>query len=276
MTKTIEARSELFPTGVRETRSLPFREVELRDKPDGTGGTMLAFEGYACVTDVGFEMWDMFGSFTEFVRRGAFTKTLSEGADVAFLVNHEGVTLARTKSETLRLAEDDTGLHSEAGLDPASPAVQVIRSAMERGDMDEMSFAFRVTKQEWSPDYEQRDILEVNLDKGDVSLVNYGANPFTSGGLRSIAREARRRGVVGSERYLEALREVRAGKTLSTATMETLQQVVHLISGADGDGDEAHVLLSDLMGVPNADESESKSYPLSLARARFEALVLAS
>jgi phage head maturation protease len=52
---------------------------------------------------------------------------------------------------------------------------------MDRGDVDEMSFGFWITRQQWSPDFDQRDILEVSLNKGDVSIVNYGANPNTAG-----------------------------------------------------------------------------------------------
>lgn len=162
-------------------RAVPFRDVELRAKPDGTGGDSLTFTGYACVTEIGYEMEDWLGPFTEVVRQGAFTKTLAENADVPFLVNHAGLTLARTKSGTMRLAEDDTGLHTEADLDPASPHVQALRSAMDRGDVDEMSFGFWITRQQWSPDFDQRDILEVSLNKGDVSVVNFGANPNTAG-----------------------------------------------------------------------------------------------
>lgn len=177
--------SDLSARAVRPTeiqrRNLPFRDVELRAKPDGTGGEALTFTGYACITEVGYEMSDWLGDFTEVVRAGAFAKTLGEGADVPFLVNHTGLTLARTKSGTMQLAEDDTGLHTEARLDPASPHVTALRSAMDRGDVDEMSFAFWVTRQQWSPDFDQRDILEVNLNKGDVSVVNYGANPNTAG-----------------------------------------------------------------------------------------------
>ncbi|WP_371646486.1 HK97 family phage prohead protease [Streptomyces mirabilis] len=168
------------PTDLQR-RALPFRDVELRAKPDGSGGDALTFSGYACITEVGYEMEDWLGSFTEVVRAGAFTKTLAENADVPFLVNHAGLTLARTKSGTMRLAEDDTGLHTEAELDPASPHVQALRSAMDRGDVDEMSFGFWITRQQWSPDFDQRDILEVSLNKGDVSVVNYGANPNTAG-----------------------------------------------------------------------------------------------
>jgi HK97 family phage prohead protease len=170
---------------VVENRQTAFRDVALRSHADGTGGENLRFTGYASVTETPYEMNDWLGEYTEVVRRGAFTKTLSEGADVPFKVNHDGITLARTKSGTMRLSEDSTGLYVEADLDPSSPAVQTLRSAMERGDLDEMSFGFRVTRQEWSPDYTQRDITEVNLSKGDVSVVNYGANPAT-GGLTSL------------------------------------------------------------------------------------------
>ena len=168
------------------------REMELRSSPDGTGGDALTFLGYASVTDAPYEMQDMFGDYTENIRAGAFAKTLADGADVPFKVNHEGITLARTKSGTMQLAEDSTGLHVEAQLDPSSPAVQTLRSAMERGDLDEMSFGFRVIRQEWSPDWLQRDISEVSLHKGDVSVVNYGANPHTGGltSLRSFDAEA--------------------------------------------------------------------------------------
>lgn len=164
-----------------ERRSLPFCGVELRAKPDGTGGETLLFEGYACITEAPYEMQDWLGPFDEVVRSGAFRQTLAACADVPFLVNHSGLTLARTKSQTLRLAEDSTGLHTSADLDPASPHVQALRSAMTRGDVDEMSFGFWVTRQVWSPDFTQRDILEVDLHKGDVSIVNFGANPNTAG-----------------------------------------------------------------------------------------------
>jgi HK97 family phage prohead protease len=174
--------------------------MELRELEGGS----LRFTGYASVTESAYEMEDWLGDYTEVIRRGAFSKTLAEAADVPFKLNHSGMTLARTKSGTMRLAEDSTGLHVEADLDPANGDVRNIRSAMERGDLDEMSFAFRVTRQEWSPDYTQRDITEVNLNKGDVSIVNYGANPHTAG-LTSL-RSALTDGSLSRERLAEALR----------------------------------------------------------------------
>lgn len=119
------------------------------------------------------------GGFDERVDRGAFDKTLASKPDVHFLINHEGRSLARTKSGTLTLATDSTGLLSEARIDRRTRDGQDLEISMERGDLDEMSFAFRTVRHDWSQDGELRTLLEVNLDKGDVSVVNNGANPNT-------------------------------------------------------------------------------------------------
>jgi len=218
---TLEQRALLHPLNVRATRALPFRDVELRASSTGS----IDFRGYACMTEQPYEMADMFGPYTEIVRAGAFQETLAMAADVGLVINHEGMHLARTKSGTLTLTEDGEGLLAEApSLDPANPLVQMVRSAMDRGDMDEMSMAFRVVRQQWSPDYEQRDILAVNLHKGDVSLVNYGANPFTVAGLRS-APEARA--------VVAAITELRAGVDLSDETTATLRAVLDMCAPGD-------------------------------------------
>ena len=91
----------------------------------------------------------------ETIRAGAFDKSIREKDDVRFLLNHDGVPLARTKSGTMTLEADEFGLLVDADLDPSSPIVAGLRSAMDRGDMDQMSFAFEVTRQEWSPDWSQ-------------------------------------------------------------------------------------------------------------------------
>jgi HK97 family phage prohead protease len=210
--------------------------MELREVD---GGSALRFTGYASVTETPYEMQDFLGDYSEVVRRGAFTRTLADGADVPFKLNHDGMTLARTKSGTMRLAEDSTGLHVEADLDPANGQVRDIRSAMERGDLDEMSFAFRVTRQEWSPDWTQRDITEVDMNKGDVSIVNYGANPHTSG--------------------LTSLRSALTSGGLSRDQLEALLRSIPELSD----------MVSDR---PNAPEPRSED--LSLYEARLRALHL--
>jgi hypothetical protein len=159
--------------------------MEVRAKANGTGGTMFHFTGYAAVFDHPFEMWDWWGDpFTEVVNPGAFTRTLANGCDVPFLIGHDsaGIPMARTKSGTMTLGQDTHGLWVDVpSLDGSRDDVRALASAVERGDMDEMSCAFSVLQQIWSPDYEQRNIVEMDLHKGDVSAVVFGANDGTAG-----------------------------------------------------------------------------------------------
>jgi hypothetical protein len=181
-------------------------------------------------------MEDWLGSFTETIRSGSFAKTIADGADVPFKLNHDGMTLARTKSGTMQLSEDSTGLHVEAKFDPNNSAVRDMRSAMERGDMDEMSFGFRVIRQDWSPDFLQRDISEVSLHKGDVSLVNYGANPATAGStaLRSaeladvLAEWRRLADPADVERMLQTLNAENVPAPVEDSTLDEYLETLNL------------------------------------------------
>jgi hypothetical protein len=171
--------------------TVPDREVrhvhnlELRQTDDG----MPVVEGYATVYDYAYDIAggpDM-GGFTEVIAPGAAKKSAME-ADVRLLANHEGLPLARTKSGTLELESDDIGLKVRATLDPSNPTAAEVRSAMERGDVDQMSFAFRVVRDDWNKDYSERTISEVKLY--DVSVVTYPANPATVVKLRSEDKPA--------------------------------------------------------------------------------------
>lgn len=164
-----------------ERRAYPV-QLEVRA---GAATGAASVEGYASVTEAPFEMWDYLGPYNEVVRSGSFAKTLSETPQVQLLLNHGGLAMAYTKAGTLRLSEDSTGLHMAADLNTTRSDVRDMLTALEDGAVDEMSFAFRVTRQQWSPDYDQRDILEVDLHRGDVSVVNFGANPATSVAMRS-------------------------------------------------------------------------------------------
>lgn len=182
---TVERRTAPPDLAVVERRSLALETLEVRRSDDAP---TITFRGYASVTEAAY---DVYGGaplgFAETIARGAFKKTLSENPDVVFLVNHEGLPLARTRSGTMRLEEDNTGLRVEADLDPEDRDVQWILPKMERGDLTEMSFAFRVIRQEWDEDYVDRRITEVALDRGDVSVVRFGANPHTSGDVERSA-----------------------------------------------------------------------------------------
>lgn len=159
--------------------------VEMRAAADGTGGEQFILTGYASTTEQPYEMHDQYGSYSEVISRGAFHKTLAEGPKVQLLVNHGGLSLAQTTNDSLKLTPDDTGLHVEATLNPKRGDARDLIEALRDGAVDEMSFAFRVVRQQWSPDYDERRIDEVNLNRGDVSVVNLGANPATSVAMRS-------------------------------------------------------------------------------------------
>ncbi len=236
-----------------EKRVAARHEFELREVPNGTGGTTLRFTGFACVTDAEYEMEDWLGPWIESVSVGAFGKTLSESCDTAFLINHEGMTLARTKPGTLKLSEETagthspvygiTGLYSQADLDPQNLFVQAMRSAVERGDLDEMSFAFWVMRQEWNGDYTRRWINEVSIDKGDVSLVNFGANPSTGGTVGLRQRRGPGQQSDGDPRAGAALRSLRLwdrlgtqfreGKVLSAENQGQLESALDALHSAD-------------------------------------------
>lgn len=165
---------EWVSQSVDERRSVAYSTLEVRALEDGT-----KLIGYAAVFDSPSEPMP----FVEYVRRGAFTKTLNDGADVRLLIDHEGVPLARTKSGTLTLIEDQRGLRVEADLDPTNPDAARIISAMRRGDLSQMSFAFRTIKDSWNTDRSVRELREVQLF--DVSIVTFPAYEETVAELRA-------------------------------------------------------------------------------------------
>lgn len=167
----------------REIRSgIP---AEIRE--DATG---IHVTGYAAVFN---QEADIGGWFREVIAPGAFTAAIGRD-DVVFLINHEGLPLARTRSGTLKLTEDDHGLLIDTMLDPDDPDVKSIVGKMRRGDLDKMSFAFLPKKEEWDETVEppRRTIKEAALF--DVSIVTTPAYDGTEIGLRSLeaARAARR------------------------------------------------------------------------------------
>jgi HK97 family phage prohead protease len=179
----MQKRSTILKAMERQTenRSFTFSAVEQRSE-DNTD--TLLFTGYASVFDKPYGVRDSRGQYNETIKPGAFKKTLKEQDDVRFLVNHDGIPLARTSSGTLQLEEDDYGLFVRAELDPSNPTVAEVSSAMKRGDLNEMSFAFAAIKDNFDNNGENREVNEARLF--DVSVVTYPANPWAGAKLRGI------------------------------------------------------------------------------------------
>jgi HK97 family phage prohead protease len=187
-----------------ERRTFTVRDVEARQAEDGT----MTLRGYAAVfNDASVPL-----PFIETIAPGAFRKTLSETPDVRLLINHEGLPLARTKNGTMTLTEDDRGLYMDAEIADTNEGRDLYK-LVERGDVDQMSFAFRVIRQKWSEDRTTRTLTEVSLADGDVSVVTYPAYPTTTVEAREALRTA-----------IEAIKEGREITGESLAVLNTIFQ----------------------------------------------------
>ena len=158
------------------------QRLEVRD----AGSEQPVLDGYATVYDYAYPVMGGKASswgWDETIVAGAAAKSVAERDDVYWLLDHEGLPVASTKARTLDLESDKVGLLSIARPDMRSQWNNEV--VMRIGsDIDSMSFAFQVVRQEWNGDYTERFIREVELF--DVSVVTYPASTTTTASLRSI------------------------------------------------------------------------------------------
>ena len=160
-------------------------------------------EGLAAVCGQETRIADCFGEFIEVICKGAFSET--DFDDVRLLVNHDfnGIALARSrrnnksdKPNTMQLWVDDNGdVNIKADLDTENnEQARALYSAIDRGDMDGMSFCFFVSEenQRWHDrdGVKVREIIKV--DKViEVSAVNFPAYGGTNINSRSLDSDRR-------------------------------------------------------------------------------------
>lgn len=171
------------------SRSTALVDYEFRD---AEGASEWTFEGVACTVDHPYSVRDWMGEFTETIADGAFKRTLNDPqARISLHVNHQhgkAVPLATRTAGTLDVAADPNLLF-RAKLDPTRPDVQILRSALKRGEMTEMSIGFADVKGgfEWNSDYTERTVSDLRLREG--SIVEDGCNDLTTASIRSLAEE---------------------------------------------------------------------------------------
>ena len=190
----------------RELRLLTGFKVEKREEDNEE--RMPTITGYAAVFDsetvIGGREW----GFREKIAKGAFTEAI-QTSDVRALFNHdEEYVLGRVKSGTLRLMEDERGLKVEIDPPDTQDARDLIKR-MQRGDIDQMSFAFTMEggAQTWDEtgDMPLRTINKVG-ELLDVSVVTYPAYPETEAAARSLAavrKERQRQNFANAARRVE-------------------------------------------------------------------------
>jgi hypothetical protein len=152
-------------------------------------------EGYAAVFDSRSQMLraEDDSPFYEFVRPGAFLRSLKD-SDVRALYNHDArYLLGRQKAGTLKLGEDSRGLAYE--ITPGTRSYERdLEESMDRGDVTGSSFSFAPVEDEWADGPEGvavRSLKCVHLF--DVGPVVFPAYRSSTAACRSLAewREAR-------------------------------------------------------------------------------------
>lgn len=172
-----------------ERRSATFGEVTVRSD----GDQPIKFRGLAATfnnrTWIGPEEWGFF----EEIKPGAFDRTLTAGADVRFLGEHDpGRLLARTTNDSLRLTTNRKGLVVDADIVPTSYA-RDMALLMGSGVLNEMSFAFTIPDggDSWSRTKDGKEVRTItDVDLHDVAVVAFPAYAGTEAALRTV--EARR------------------------------------------------------------------------------------
>lgn len=170
---------------MKEIRKFDF---EVRAKRDETHGTYL--EG----TPIVYDAWTDLGWYDEQIQRGALDNT--DLTDVRFLINHntDMIPLARSRNNnensTMQMTVDEGGMNIRVNLDVENNSdARSLYSAVERGDIDGMSFMFVVDGELWEEeesDHPRRTITDIEK-VFEVSAVTFPAYEQTSISARGLA-----------------------------------------------------------------------------------------
>lgn len=171
------------------------------------GAESLVLEGMPIVYDKPTQIMDGARKFTEIIRPGALDD--ADLSDVRLLYNHDlnKVPLARTP-KTMQLAVSPAGLVMTATL-PDTEEAKSVYTAVKRGDLSGMSFAFKVP--EGGDRYDAvtgtREIFKIEKVM-ECSIVPFPAYPQTSVEARAAMQctTERQRAIIACNKIL--MREV--------------------------------------------------------------------
>lgn len=203
----IEGNGEARALGKTEVRT---NHIEMRATGDGR-----TFEGYASVFDQASEPLP----FTEYVKPGAFKRSLQSRNRMMLLWNHDSSNpLASTRNGSLQLTEDNVGLKVTATL-PDTTLGRDISELVRTGVVDSMSFGFSVKRDSWSKDGQTRYLEDVTLY--EVSLVSTPAYEGTAGTV-----SVRSGDVISADALADALLRIESGEELDAAQGALISDVI--------------------------------------------------
>ena len=166
---------------LNEKRELPQSTIEIREDDNG----QRTIFGYAVKWEMKSHPMGWFQRFQEQFKKGAFAESLTKEDQRALWSHDTSQVLGRTKNGTLRLYEDDIGLRFELDLPDTTLGNDAYKS-IKRGDIDGVSFGFRMRKEEWDesdPDNVTRTITQADLF--EISPVGFPAYPDSQVSARS-------------------------------------------------------------------------------------------
>ena len=218
---SISQESEQMAKIEKRTNEVQF---ELRAVENGDGMT---FTGYAAVFNSPSEPLP----FIERIAPGAFKRSLKARNDIKLLWNHDtGSVLGSTRAGTLKLEEDSYGLRVTATL-PETTLGKDVRTLVQRGDVNAMSFGFSVPANgdSWNTDGTERTLRSVRIH--EVSIVAFPAYSQTAGtaAVRSFDAVATR-AEVDADQLADAMLAIEDGKDLSLEQSELLKQVIQRLT----------------------------------------------
>ncbi len=113
-----------------------------------------------------------FRYFTEFIAPGAFKNALKvKPLEVVSNIQHDDRwILGHTLNGTLALREDEIGLHQWTRVAPTSYA-EDLRVLIDRGDIQQASFAFTIDAEEWEYIDKGKDTEEVKVTITSVGVL---------------------------------------------------------------------------------------------------------
>jgi len=136
-----------------------------------------------------------FGYFTEYIAPGAFKKALAKKPlEVVSNIQHDDRwILGHTLNDTLKLQEDDIGLHAWTRVPPTSYASD-LRLLIENGYIQQGSFAFTIASEEWVVEDEDTPDERITVTVTqvgtlyDVTVCALGAYPQTDVAIEEASR----------------------------------------------------------------------------------------
>lgn len=213
-------KDERKPVSTTVERRVNSVEFDVRNADVSSNG--MSFTGYAAVFNSPSEPLP----FTEYIREGAFKRSLKSRNEVKLFMNHNtDVVLGSTRAGTLKLTEDSKGLLAEAEL-PDTTAGRDLSVLMQRGDVNSMSFGFSVPPRgdSWSEDGQTRELHQIRLH--EVSIVTgFPAYEATTASVRSLDILATRTNV-DVDALSDAILKLEAGETLEASHADLISEVV--------------------------------------------------